>query len=247
MLTLPTTWGFRCGASRRSTRSCSRSASLMITWVYSVSARDSISISSSCAAPRIPPSGFLISWARFLISSLVASACSSARSSRSWRFCCSISTISKTTLREPSIWLTVTWTGRRLALAAGGALQERLEPARRERVVADRGDRLAQHLRLDEPVEHQAARHAAPRQAEHGLERRIGELAFAFGGDDGDHRRQQVERGLRGRLAGGCRRRLRGNHCGGGSFLISRWSAATSVCLRAIAARISSTRSRYFW
>ena len=42
---------------------------------------------------------------------MVACACSRARSSRSWRVCCSISTSSKTTLREPSIWLTITRTG----------------------------------------------------------------------------------------------------------------------------------------
>ena len=103
------------------------------------------------------------------------------------------------------------------------------------------GDGVAQHLRIGEPVEDDAARHAAPRQPEHGLERGIDELALAFGRDDGDHRRQQVEGGLRGRLAGRRRRRRGSDHCGsgGGSFLISRWSAAMSVCLRAIAARIS--------
>ena len=83
MLTSPTTCGRRCGASRRSTRVCRRSASWMMTWVYSVSSRESISISSSCAAPRMPPSGFLISCARLRISSLLACAWSIRRSSRS--------------------------------------------------------------------------------------------------------------------------------------------------------------------
>ena len=39
MLTSPTTCGRRCGASRRSTSACRRSASWMMTWVYSVSSR----------------------------------------------------------------------------------------------------------------------------------------------------------------------------------------------------------------
>ena len=53
----------RLGPAMESTRAVSRSASLMITRVYSLSAAAGSSRSSSCAAPRSPPSGFLISWA----------------------------------------------------------------------------------------------------------------------------------------------------------------------------------------
>ena len=247
MLTLPTTWGFRCGASRRSTSSCSRSASLMMTWVYSVErARLDLHLEqlrrAADAAERV-----LDLVGEIADQLLVACACSSARSSRSWRVCCSISTISKTTLREPSIWLTITCTGSDSPWP--GRLQ-RLEAARREGVVADRRDRVAQHLRVGEPVEERAAQHAAPRQAEHVLERGVGEHAFAFGRDHGDHRRQQVERGLRGRLARRAPAAVapaRSQRQRGGSFWSSRWRAAMSLSLRAIAARIWATRSRYFW
>ena len=48
----------------------------MITCVYSISGGASSSRSSSCAAPRMPPSGFLISCARLRISSRFACCCS---------------------------------------------------------------------------------------------------------------------------------------------------------------------------
>ena len=49
-----------------------RSASFMMTCVYSCSDGFSSSRSNNCAAPRMPPSGFLISWARLRISSRLA-------------------------------------------------------------------------------------------------------------------------------------------------------------------------------
>ena len=49
------------GPSMRSTSARRRSASLMMTAVYSLSEPSCSSRSSSCAAPRSPPSGFLIS------------------------------------------------------------------------------------------------------------------------------------------------------------------------------------------
>ena len=87
----------------------------------------------------MPPSGFLISWARLRISSLFASrlverallarpGASAARSRRSRR---------RRSL-EPSIWLTVTCTGS--GSPGRRALQQRLEPAGREGVAADRRD-----------------------------------------------------------------------------------------------------------
>ena len=83
--------GARCGASSRLTRPRSRSASPMITCVYSTSCGRSSSRSSSCAAPRMPPSGFLISCARLRISSRFACCCSCSRSSRAifscWSMC----------------------------------------------------------------------------------------------------------------------------------------------------------------
>ncbi len=90
MFTSPTMCGCRWGSSRRSTSVCSRSDSLMMTWVYSRSARSGSSNSSNCAAPRMPPSGFLISCARLRISSLLAEVRSSRRSSRSLRIFCSL-------------------------------------------------------------------------------------------------------------------------------------------------------------
>ena len=83
--------GSRCGVSSRLTSDCRRSASPMITCVYSVSAARSSSRSRSCAAPRMPPSGFLISCARLRISSRFACCCSCSRSSRAilscWSMC----------------------------------------------------------------------------------------------------------------------------------------------------------------
>ena len=105
MLTSPTMCGRRCGASRRSTRVCRRSASLMITCVYSRKAfrwASGSSSSSSWAAPRMPPSGFLISCARLRISSLLAWLWSSRRSSRSSFSCCTFSRNSTTTSASPA-------------------------------------------------------------------------------------------------------------------------------------------------
>ena len=53
-----------CGVSRRFMSDCRRSASFTITCVNSRSSGSASSRSSSCAAPRMPPSGFLISCAR---------------------------------------------------------------------------------------------------------------------------------------------------------------------------------------
>ena len=82
--------GSRCGVSSRLTSACRRSASPMITCVYSISCGRSSSRSSSCAAPRMPPSGFLISCARLRISSRFACCCSSSRSSRAIFSCWSM-------------------------------------------------------------------------------------------------------------------------------------------------------------
>ena len=101
MFTGPTCGG-RCGVSRRSIRSCSRSASLMMTCVYSRRSGRSSSRSSSWAEPRSPPSGFLISCARLRISSRLATACwSRLRSSRSIRSCWSIERNSSTSRARP--------------------------------------------------------------------------------------------------------------------------------------------------
>ena len=66
------TRGRRFGVSRRFMSDCSRSASFTITCVNSRSSGSPSSRSSSCAAPRMPPSGFLISCARLRISSRLA-------------------------------------------------------------------------------------------------------------------------------------------------------------------------------
>ena len=52
MLTSPTTCGLRCGASRRSTSACSRSASWMMTCVYSVERPARTRLPSPATAPR---------------------------------------------------------------------------------------------------------------------------------------------------------------------------------------------------
>ena len=226
----------------------------MMTWVYSVSARDSISISSSWAAPRMPPSGFLISWARFLISSLVACACSSARSSRSWRVCCSISTTSKTTLREPSIWLTITRTGSVSPWVAPGRLS-----CASSRLVEKALLLTAATVLLSTRASANQSK-AEPRD----MLRRDSPSAFSndelakmhspSGVDHGDHRRQQVERRVARRIVGARRRgggRAGGRHNGrsgaAGSFWSSRRMAAMSASLRVIAALSCPTRSTYFW
>ena len=83
--------GSRFGVSRRLTSDCSRSASPMITCVYSDKLRRGRArASSSCAAPRMPPSGFLISCARLRIRSRFACCCSSRRSSRAIFSCWSM-------------------------------------------------------------------------------------------------------------------------------------------------------------
>ena len=94
-----------------------------MTWVYSVRSRDSNSICSSWAAPRMPPKGFLISWARLRMSSLLAWAWSISRSSRSWRACCSwgSSSAMNSPSRPPGANTTCTGMGsscRRLRLAS---------------------------------------------------------------------------------------------------------------------------------
>ena len=81
-----------------------------MTCVYSVSSRP-ISICSNCAAPRMPPSGFLISCARLRMSSLLACAWSVSRSSRSCRVCCSSGNSSTTASPNLSVWATTTCTG----------------------------------------------------------------------------------------------------------------------------------------
>ena len=73
----------------------------------------------------MPPSGFLISCARLRISSLLAWAWPSARSSRSCRVCCSISISSTSTRSGASIWLTITCTGSGSAWLPAGAAQLR--------------------------------------------------------------------------------------------------------------------------
>ena len=84
----------------------------MMTRVYSRCSGDASSASSSCAAPRTPPSGFLISWARLRSSCRLASDRPSWRSSRSTLSCCSISEISSTSgVLEPYCAVAVTRTG----------------------------------------------------------------------------------------------------------------------------------------
>ena len=73
----------------------------MMTCVYSRSSGRSSSRSSSCAEPRRPPSGFLISCARLRISSRLATACVRLRSSRSMRSCWSIERSSRTSRARP--------------------------------------------------------------------------------------------------------------------------------------------------
>src|SRR5262245_60566185 len=93
--------GGRWGVRRRSIRSCRRSASLMITCVYSRRSGRSNSRSRSWAEPRRPPSGFLISCARLRISARLATAWSSSRSSRSIRSRWSIERSSSTSRPGP--------------------------------------------------------------------------------------------------------------------------------------------------
>ncbi|MNS94978.1 hypothetical protein D3C72_1292140 [compost metagenome] len=86
--------GTRCGPLKRSTSACRRSASEIMTWVYSASAALGSSASSNCAAPRKPPRGFFTSWARLRNSSRCASISSTSRWLRSASTRCSISRVS---------------------------------------------------------------------------------------------------------------------------------------------------------
>ena len=74
--------------------------------------RASSSRSSSCAEPRMPPSGFLISCARLRISSRFACCSITMRSSRARRSCCSIGRSSASSAsREPSMRVTMQESG----------------------------------------------------------------------------------------------------------------------------------------
>ena len=136
----------------------------------------------------------------------------------------------------------------RIAAARAGAAQQRLHAAGRELVARHRGNGVLQRAGVDEPVEQRAALHAAPRQAEHVLERGVGEDAAPLGRDHRHQGGEVVEGGVggvgRGRIG---RRRRRALPHEGGSLPISRLIAAMSLSLRAIAAFISATRSWYFW
>ena len=168
----------------------------MMTCVYSVSARDSSSISSSCAAPRMPPSGFLISCARLRISSvgrlgLVEGALLAILAV----LLLDLDQL-EDDVREPSIWLHRDVHRQRLAGPADGRFSSASSRLVAKRVVADRDDESRAAPAASTNQSNTRPRDiAAARQAEHVLERRVGELAFAFGRDDGHHRRQQVERG----------------------------------------------------
>jgi hypothetical protein len=208
MLTSPTTCGRRCGASRRSTRACRRSASWMMTWVYSVSSRDVTSIASSCAAPRMPPSGFLISCARLRTSSLLACAWPCVRSSRSSRVCCSISIISTSTSSGP-VHLADDDVHRHSCARHDGRRpgQRRICASKRPLATslsATRRSASRSGAGSTSQSRHAAAHQRAARQAHHVLERGVHQQAWPVGADHGHHRGQVVE-GLEG--PGGRRRR----------------------------------------
>ena len=76
------------GPSSASTSAASRSASLMMTVVYSCSAGSLSWRSSSCAAPRSPPSGFLISCASCRTIARLPPSWVSSAFSRRMRWCC---------------------------------------------------------------------------------------------------------------------------------------------------------------
>ena len=136
-----------------------------------------------------------------------------------------------------------------VAMTRRRAPQLGFEPARRKNVVQHRGHRVVQQLRVDEPVEQRSAQHAAARHAEHVLERGVGKHAASVGVDDRDHRRQIIERGVRGRRrprAARGDRVVRWNELHCGSLDSSRLIAAMSFSLRAMLAFMSATRSRYF-
>ena len=82
-----------------SSKLVSRSASLMMTRVYSRNAGSKSSRSSSCAAPRKPPSGFLISCASWRTIRRLPPNCASSAFSRVRRRCCVMSSISSSSRR----------------------------------------------------------------------------------------------------------------------------------------------------
>ena len=115
----------------------------------------------------------------------------------------------------------------RIAVSRHRPLQLGLEPAGGVVVAHDRRHRVAQRLRVDEPVEQRAAQHAAPRKAQHVLEGGVGEQAVAVRVDDGHHGGQVVERGeggrCEGRRAGAVLRRRNGLHHGPAALTAEAW------------------------
>jgi len=79
------------------------------------------------------------------------------------------------------------------------------------------------------------------------LEGGVDEHAVTLRIDDRDHRRQQIERAERRRIAPPLAEPVGFRRVHFGSLPSSRLIAAMSLSLRAIAAFISVTRSRYFW
>ena len=177
--------------SMRSTSFTMRSASSQISRV-SVRSSSPADCSSSCAAPRMPDSGFLISCA-----SIAASAMTERAAPRwvSWR------SILSAMVRSCSI--TTTWPGRSGsgATCRSTSRSPGLRGVDRSTRYSLTGRAAVAHL-LDQRQQRAAERHQIaqqlPPQQQHGdleerLGRDIGVGDLAVGGDDHDRQRQRVE------------------------------------------------------
>ena len=138
----------------------------MMTCVYSMQLRrDSSSISSSCAAPRMPPSGFLISCARLRISSLLAcsarAAAPRARSCSCWSMCAELEQ-----QRRVARCRSATTVHVQVQLRLAGDAELELLLGVRRAVAAARCDRGAQRRRVAEQSRSDAARACCARQLE---------------------------------------------------------------------------------
>ena len=189
--------GARCGVSSRSISACRRSASLMITCVYSRSSARSSSRSSSCAEPRRPPSGFLISCARLRISSRFA-CCSIRGAPRARCAAAARSGAARRAAPRPKASMRRDGAGQRHRLAAGahvGHVARRVVPVDDARLV----ERALELVALGEEAEERLADEAARSGGEQVLGGGVGVAHHELVVEHDDRGGEQVEAGESGR------------------------------------------------
>ncbi len=135
-------------------------------------------------------------------------------------------------------------------VATAGPAKLRVEAAAGDAVGGHGGERLAQRLRLDQPVGQRSGQQRAPGHAEQILEAGVGMQAQPVGRTTATivaSRSKAASGSVAAAVVRGVSDIEGSYSLGGGSLASSRLRAATSLCLRAMAAFISATRSRYFW